>query len=87
MQKNKSAEGWYQTKGWKLINDKLVEVAARGYGLMYIENFDVIPPNIDKASLAAAFNEDSNSWVMEVEEDDDEQTLVIKKKGHSHYEG
>lgn len=67
---NDATVRWYETF-WSTFNLWLSEMAAKNIKRVYINNFEFIPENINKSVLADAFNEDSNSWRMVLDEDFD----------------
>lgn len=68
---------WYETEGWMPISQWLTELTPNEFlKQVYIENFDVIPPFIDKKALCALFNEDGGTWKMGV---DNEGNLICQR--------
>lgn len=67
---NDATVRWYETF-WSTFNLWLSEMAAKNIKRVYINNFEFIPENINKSVLADAFNKDSNSWRMVLDEDFD----------------
>ncbi len=73
----KISQQWYETTGWKSINNWLTEMASRGISKIYLQNLEVVPDCIDSSALIQAFNQDSSTWEMMLDSEDD---LVIRKK-------
>lgn len=71
---------WYLTNGWSAINLWLTEMAAKGIRRVYIANFEIIPPYIEKGTLIRVFNLECGAWEMKEDEDGD---LVCIKRTHT----
>lgn len=76
-QKKAKTRSWYEEKGWKEICEWVTELAPKeSVDYIYIENFEVIPPDIDKDVLCALFNADNGYWYMDM---DREGSLLVSR--------
>lgn len=68
---------WYIQSGWQQINFWISELAAKNCEKVYIENFDIVPTDANKAELCSIFNEDTSCWTMKIEYDEETHSRVI----------
>ena len=61
---------WYENVGFLLFNKWLTELRAKQQKTIYIDNFEFLPKNADKASLVKVLNEDAGySWDFRIDND------------------
>ena len=71
---------WYSNTGWEVFNELLSYLETKDLNTVYVENFDAIKNavrKIPRKSLIGLFNEDSQAWKLEMDEDG---VLVAKRR-------
>lgn len=78
--KEEATREWYFSKGWKIINQHLTNLAAKGLKKGYILQFISIAEYLDKKTLEKIFNEDSSSWKITLENEADGTHVLFSRK-------
>ena len=80
--KEDATREWYFSKGWKIINQHLTSLAAKGLKKGYVLQFVSIAECLDKKTLAKIFNEDSSSWKITLENEADGTHVLFSRKSY-----